>query len=522
MRRTGVTLGLLALLVVGCGPARPSSGADSPTDATIDVSEVTTRIVGASPEQETILREILAGLGRDSLITSVQIRAPDGAPDTPATVAVDIHLAAGDTLRREWELALAADAFAARSRELGLPRVAELFVDGSSDSSLDGGEPFVDRREPITATGLSEKIRAAAKESEARIHRLELLRPDNLAMAVELQVDDPARFLANRADSFLAAFPWPDTAKYDGLLIEISDADGKVWSYSTAFSEDGSESIVGGIRRPELAGCDPMPPVGGPPDKPPPPPCPTDSKNDPTDSTKDPSDSLEIEWVEPAKVTARIIGGTPKQQMIIEETLAGLGQTSIESVQVYDKVDQAWAGATPDSVGIDIRSSKPDEFTRWQAWQVANAFGRRSSLLGLHPIGFVGINGDRAGGLDWSEDLADAPVTRAEAEKALRRVAEIAARHDASTSVRIFQLDRLAFAIEFVTAKPAEFLLHGFEPALAPTDAPNNDGRHVEVLDAKGGQILNGGWVRPDLLDCSPFVRFGGPLRPEPPPCPAK
>ena len=521
MRWTGLTLGLLPLLVVGCGPARPSSGAASPTDATIGVSEVTTRIVGASPEQETILREVLAGLGRDSLISAVKVRARDGAPDTPATVAMDIHLAVGDSVRRDWELSLASNAFADRSRERGLPRVAELFVDGAISLSLDNGEPFADRREPITAAALAEKISAAAKRSEARIGGLELLEPNNPAVAVELQVDDPAQFLARRAESFLSALPWPDTTKYDGLLIDISDAHGHVWSHATAVSEIGSESISGDIR-PELAGCDPMPASAGPPHRRPPPPCPTDSGKDSTDSKKEPSVSFEIEWVEPAKVTASIIGGTPKQRTIIEETLAGLGRTRIESVQIYDKVDQAWAGATPDSVGIDIRSSKPDEFTRWQAWQVANAFGRRSLLLGLQPIGFVGINGDRAAGLDWSEDLADAPVTRADAEKALRRVAEIAARHDASTSVRIFELDRLAFAIEFVTAKPAEFLLHGFRPALAPTDAPNNDGRHVEVLDAKGGQILDGGWVRPDLLDCSPYVYYGGPPKPEPPPCPAK
>jgi hypothetical protein len=517
MRWTAVVLLPLALLVVACGPGRESPAGAEPTIADMSPSDVTTEVAGGTPLQQRILREVLAGLGTNEL-EEVEIAEPGPwGTGGPGSVALIVPHAEGD-LRREWLSWLLAQAFAQRSQELGLPQVSDVAGDRAGDRATNLGSVSNFGRQATAALArrAAESAADAARRSGAEVRRMEILGPYDYGFAVELKVrGDSAKFLRDGLPEVLAAIGGPEPMESpfagDHTLV-LDEEENLVWEGAEAKLGDGSIQ-VGGATRWELQGCGPYF-IGGPPGRKPPP-C-------PVDSDEHSSESVQIETVPPSKVTAKIIGGTPKQRTIIEEALAGLGPTRIDSVQVYDKIDQAWAGATPDSVGIDIRSSKPDEFTRWQAWQVANAFGRRSSLLGLQPIGFVGINGDRAGGLDWSEDLADAPVTRAEAEKALRRVAEIAARHDASTSVRIFQLDRLAFAIEFVTAKPAEFLLHGFEPALAPTDAPNNDGRHVEVLDAKGGQILNGGWVRPDLLDCSPFVRFGGPLRPEPPPCPAK
>jgi hypothetical protein len=100
-------------------------------------------------------------------------------------------------------------------------------------------------------------------------------------------------------------------------------------------------------------------------------------------------------------------------------------------------------------------------------------FGRLSLELGLPPVAYVGDivgdNGDQAGGFDFSTDRSKAPSTRAEADEALR---------------------------------PAK-------------------GRRV--LDTGAGY-----WVRPDLVECSPYAYFGGPYggemepEPPPPPCPAK
>ena len=493
----------VALLLIGCGPATDSPSRDS--SASVLPEEVTTKIVGATPEQETVLREILAGLGAETRIKSVVI-----TPDADG-VAIDPHLEPGEPVRGEWELWLLANAFSARSRERHLQPVTALYVNGEGRSSLDSLDPGM-RRDPVTAEALEERVHAGAKKSDASIDRLQLLSPNNPAVAVRLEVDDPASFIEQRADSFLSIVQTPDAAAYDGLFVELVDADGELaWSYSHAASEDGEEALWGYIR-PDLSGCDSRS-FGGPPDKPPPPPCPVEGA--------DP----DIEWVAPGEVTTTIIGGTPEQRAIIEETLAGLGTTQVHSVWVRDKVSEKWFGATPDSVGIDVKYKGTDAFTAWQAWIVADVFGRRSLELGLQPVAVVGVNGDQSAGLDFSEDLKERQMTRAEADQALRHVAEIAADHGASTRARVFEPSRLAFAIEFRTEKPAEFLRHGLRPALAPIESGGTEGDQVTVVDARGERVLETGWgvwARWDLRSCAPYGWFGSPNMPAPPPCPVE
>lgn len=493
----------VALLLIGCGPATESPSRDS--SASVSPEEVTTKIVGATPEQETVLREILAGLGAETRIRSVVIRSDgDG-------VSIDPHVEAGEPVRGDWEVWLLANAFGDRSREKHLQPVTALYVNGNVSSTFDSSDS-VEPRDPITAEALEERVDVGARRSEASIDRLQLLEPNNPAVAVRLQVDDPASFIEQRADIFLSTVQTPDVTKYDGLFIELVDADGELaWSYAHAVSEDGEETLWGYVR-PELSGCDSRS-FDGPPNKPPPPPCPVEGAEP------------DIEWVTPGEVTTTIIGGTPKQRQIIEQTLAGLGPTQVHSVWVRDKVSQKWFGATADSVGIDVKYKGPDAFTAWQAWIVANVFGRRSLELGLQPVAVVGVNGDRSAGLDFSEDLKERTMTRSEADQALRQMAQTAAAHRASTRARVFEPSRLAFAIEFRTAKPAEFLRHGLKPALAPIESGGTEGDQVTVVDARGERVLETGggvWVRRDLWSCSPYGWYGSPSLRAPPPCPVK
>ena len=314
----------VALLLIGCGPATESPSRD--TAASVSPEEVTTKIVGATPKQELVLREILAGLGGETGIRSVVIR-----PDVDG-VAIDPHVDSRDSVRGEWEVWLLANAFGDRSRELQLQPVTAVYVNGELDSTHYFGP--AEPRDPITAEALEQKVRAAARKTEASIDRLQLLRPNNPAVAVRLKVDDPASFIDQRAYIFRSIVGTPDVTRYDGLFIELMDADGELaWSYSQAVSEDGEEALWGFVR-PELAGCDHgHSSFHGPRNKPPRAPCPVEGA--------DP----DIEWVTPAEVTTTIIGRTPKQRQIVEQALAGLGPTQIHSVRA--KVSQKWFGATP-------------------------------------------------------------------------------------------------------------------------------------------------------------------------------
>jgi hypothetical protein len=410
------------------------------------------------------------------------------------------------------------DAFTDRSRAANLQRVTAFLLNGEGVSSLDSEGP-IEPRGQITPSALSEEIVSAAKESRARLAELELLHPNNYALAVKLEVDDPASFLERRAPKFLSAIHWPQDVRYDGLLIEVVDAKRKLaWSYSLAVSEDGSETSWG-YTRPGLEGCDPIMDARGPgprpANRPPPPPCPSDEAE------------FHVESVAPSDVTTKIVGGTPKQQAVLQKILSGVGPTRLESVEIVTEIDKEW-GAPPNAVGFESKAVQPDGYSYWQGQLVGDAFGELSLELGLPPVAYIADEDGQAGGLDFSTDPSKAPLTRAEADEALRRVAEIAKRYGASTRARVLKPKRLALAVDFRAEKPAEFLLRGLEPALAPIDDPNAKGYdwlYVKVVDAKGRRVLEDGagyWVRSDLADCSPYLTFGSTMAPPPPPCPVE
>lgn len=227
--------------------------------------DVTTRIVGAAPKQETILREILSGLG-ESVIEEIRV-GPAGRDWTPYRQnSVVIHLRTAKSTekgRAEWEAALVAKAFAARSRATRLQPVAayETAVEGGA---LDGpGEPEPDHRVPVTRKEIDSGVMSGAKASGAEIVSLRIVKPRYLAAAVTLRVADPARFLKHRLLTFLEAVPDPSNSQYDGLYVLVTDRSGSfVWLTAMTVGETTSGGEHGA--RPDLIGCDPIPRIGGP------------------------------------------------------------------------------------------------------------------------------------------------------------------------------------------------------------------------------------------------------------------
>jgi hypothetical protein len=279
MRGTVISLAVLALVLPGCGATRdaaPAVGDQTDTLANIDPSAVTTKIVGATPKQESVLREILAGLG-ETVIEEVRV-APAGKGWTPFkanSVVVRFKTAKTDENERAgWEAALVAEAFEARSRALHLQPVAayEALDDGIA---LDGpDEPDPDQRKPVTREEIESGIVSGAKESGAEIVTMRIVEPRHLAAAITLRVPDPASFLKHRLHTFLDAVPSAADRQYDGLYVLVVDGSGQyVWVSAGTVGDTISGGAEGA--RPDLAGCYPNPWYGSADGKEPPP-CPVE------------------------------------------------------------------------------------------------------------------------------------------------------------------------------------------------------------------------------------------------------
>lgn len=225
-------------------------------------AEVKTKIVGASPEQEQLLREILGGLG-STAIESLQIVEPEKDWGAPAdAVALEASLDPNG-LTGGWHVMLVANAFEERSRDLGLPAVAAV-ADRYSGTPIESASTLVDRPELRTREKLTLK---EARELAERVHetsakqgaesRIEILKPHRPAFFIELKVEDAASFLSERRhEKALAPLFTPernDYAGYDGLYLTIDDGKPKPALAHGWYPFGG----VGGGVRADLEGCAP-------------------------------------------------------------------------------------------------------------------------------------------------------------------------------------------------------------------------------------------------------------------------
>jgi len=497
---------LAAILLVGFGPARNSgSGGGDTSIVSISPSEVTTKIVGGTPTQERVLREVLAGLGPTRL-EEVEIKKSQRKPlSVGLVVPRDVENAMA-----EWHSWLLVQGFAERSRELGLPAVAysadeRRAVDGESVGPVPAAQP---RPTLSGAMRAAARVRKAAELHGAEVRRLEILKPNGYAFLVELRVEgDQARFLRDGLPRVLAILQPPDSG-FAGDYSLIVDGHGKrVWEGVRATDGDGWHEM-GGISRWDLAGCSPFF-LGGPPGRGPPP-CPADS----------PSRSLP---------NTRITGATPKQEAVLREILAGLAPTAITTVRVVPAGE--WAPDDPSAVALRVDYSDGADANRaeWDVVLLAKAFAVRSKSLHL-PAVAAHETKDGGSGLG---SLSGAGRERVTAEELEASVEAAAKRSGADlVDLKLLKPNGLAFAVTLRTEEPAEFLKHRLRPFLEEVPVPSDaalDGRYVRVVDEKGRGVWSWGlwpfggsrWTRPDLEGCSPIVPLGTLLDWSPPPCPA-
>src|SRR5918996_2566513 len=234
--------------------------ADAPIVA-IAASEVETKIVGGTPEQQAALREILAGIGPTS-IERIEVGKPEPGwePVGEDDVTVSFAIEGGPkNLRGEWEAWLVAGVFRDVSDTAGFPAV--LVVDTNGDAVRLGRRvpaepPPPPEATPKPAQALAERVRQAAAESGAELVDVSILEPAGLAFAVTLKTDDPAKFLKERVDPFLKLFD-DRFQRYEGAYFRVVDEAGDtVWHAANASRmTSGSHAVT----RQELRGCDPIP-----------------------------------------------------------------------------------------------------------------------------------------------------------------------------------------------------------------------------------------------------------------------
>ncbi|MFN2468536.1 MAG: hypothetical protein ABR521_10470 [Gaiellaceae bacterium] len=271
----------LVLIAAACGGAASRSPPGPPPLARIPASQVKTEITGASAGHRAILLKVLAGIG-PTRIRAIEVSTPTEASRRVRRGEVTFRIRTtsdSGELRTAWEAWLLSEAFNRLAYERGLPGVA--YVDHPGGGEAIGGWDDGPRAAPPLptdppsarpgdATRLAADVRSAAAEAGADLASFEILEPYGLAPAITLRVDDPAVFLSRRLARFYERVG-DDQRLYDGIFVRVVEEGGRfVWDGARA---NRSGSRGGGGVRPDLAGCDPFPLIGGL-TTPEPPPCP--------------------------------------------------------------------------------------------------------------------------------------------------------------------------------------------------------------------------------------------------------
>lgn len=509
----------LALVCAGCGPAVAS---DRPADATlvsIQPSDVTTKIVGASSKQEAVLREILAGLG-PTRIETIGLVKPDrewGAP--PDAVGFDAKLATTDMLA-SWHASLAGEAFDERSLELGLPRVAYI-ADGDSASVLGTDAARALAGPSVTlaeAQDVARRVRKLAERHGAEVRRFDVLKPRRLAFAVELQAKDAATFLLMGLEPTLGPLDQGHQRGTDGIYVKVVDGKGK------PVLEMGAGYWVRG----DLTACSPyltsLSTLA-----PPPPSCPAKDAKEPR--------NVYVATIPSSDVTTKIVGASPKQRAVLRSILAGLGVSQIEAVEVRP-AGKEWPSADPQAVVVEPKLRDNSDRAQWEAELLAEAFAQRSRELTLPRVVAIVTPGGGGGALNNGSQTDTKPETRkpVTAEALAAAVAPAARKSGAELlSAQLLKPDQFALAVALQVSDPARFLRDRASLFLSAIPSPwdSDYGGLLVLVSDKHDQFVwsyslteskfigtESSHPRLDLLGCDP-IAHSGPRGRTIPSCPA-
>lgn len=226
-------------------------------------------------------------------------------------------------------------------------------------------------------------------------------------------------------------------------------------------------------------------------------------------------------------------GGTPAQQRLLREILAGLGDTEIELVRLEDWVDDFEGEVpTPEEIeasrGTCVRLVKPDPAgyrPDWEIGLVARAFDYRSAEEGLPPVVWLQVGSQHGSVVSgWRRE----PLDERSLEQLSADIVRAAGEADARVGyLEILRPDAHAWAVCLRVEEPHAFCRQGFRRFHEAVEHWSQlcAGRYLEVRDDGEHSVLmtaNGrSSLRRDLACCDPLFIIGrGIDSPPRPRCP--
>jgi hypothetical protein len=211
------------------------------------------RISGATAKERALMRQVVAGV-QPTAIDSIRFRRPPRAwkPIPRHSVLLDLGASSdGDYSLTIWQAWLVVGAYRDRAAKAHLRRVAfySLARLHGEEGRLARPRSLPPAAKPGDAAAAASLLRAGAEASGATAE-VSVLTPLGIAPKVTLRFSDPAHYLKERFDAFVAALR--KLGRTDGVYLEgLDENGGEVFKYGSSVRAGSVEIWV----RPGLETC---------------------------------------------------------------------------------------------------------------------------------------------------------------------------------------------------------------------------------------------------------------------------
>jgi hypothetical protein len=223
-----------------------------------------TQITGGTPQQQGLLREVIARLPRSQL-SALSITTPpeDFEPPDASWLAIDVAATSpAEDVRGFWQALLVAGTFRDASAARGLPYVAgkSITVRGPDGSVMDEGSSLIDQPlghaiETTSDIGLVGVLQAAAGRAGVTYNRASFAHLlGRSAVEVLVTTQDPVGFVRNRPiklSQLVGGLENEASPQAEGAYVEVRDTLGRLVTLS-AYSIRTGEGL--GYTNPDLQG----------------------------------------------------------------------------------------------------------------------------------------------------------------------------------------------------------------------------------------------------------------------------